>query len=222
MGKTLSASALNGTKCALASPQARILEVARELFCRDGIHATGIDRILSDAGASKMTLYARFGSKTGLLRAVLLEEGEEWRNRFFAQIGTVGTDPATQLRAIIPALKAWFSGERFYGCAFMNAVAEHQKGEPWLRELAAAHHRKILAELDNLAERAGYAEPPLLARQLLLLIDGTIAALMVSGDPLVLDIASRNLDAILSTAQRAGPGNDVRGDTSERIGPTNK
>jgi len=204
MVKMLSASALNRPESESPSPQARILEVARELFCRDGIHATGIDRILTEAGASKMTLYTRYGSKTGLLRAVLLEEGEEWREHFFAQLGTVGADPAAQLRAIIPALKTWFSGERFYGCAFMNAVAEHQKEEPWLRELAAAHHREILAKLDNLAGRAGYAEPPLLARQLLLLIDGTIAALMVSGDPVVLDIASRNLDAILSTAQRTG------------------
>lgn len=84
MGKMLSASALSGPEAELASLQARILEVARELFCRDGIHATGIDRILSEAGASKMTLYTRYGSKTGLLRAVLLQEGEEWRERFFA------------------------------------------------------------------------------------------------------------------------------------------
>jgi AcrR family transcriptional regulator len=204
MGKTLSVSALNGPESEAPSPQARILEVARELFCRDGVHATGIDRILTEAGASKMTLYTRYGSKTGLLRAVLLEEGEEWRERFFSQLGTIGADPATQLRAIIPALKTWFSGERFYGCAFMNAVAEHQKEEPWLRELAAAHHREILAKLGNLAGRAGYAETQLLARQLLLLIDGTIAALMVSGDPTVLDIATRNLDAVLSTAERTG------------------
>jgi AcrR family transcriptional regulator len=196
-------STLKGRTSEAVSPQARILEVARELFCRDGVHATGIDRILSEAGASKMTLYTRYGSKTGLLRAVLLEEGKEWREHFFAQLSAAGADPAAQLRAIIPAINAWFSSTRFYGCPFMNTVAEHQKEEPWLRELAAAHHREILAKLANLAENAFYAEPPLLARQLLLLIDGTIAALMVSGDPLVLDIALRNLDAILSTARRS-------------------
>jgi hypothetical protein len=38
----------------------------------------------------------------------------------------------------------------------------------------------------------------LLARQLLLLVDGTVAALMVSGDPAVLKIAERNLSAVLS------------------------
>ena len=182
------------------SPQARILDVARELFCRDGIHATGIDRILAEAGASKMTLYTRFGSKEALLRAVLQQEGADWRDKFFASIEAAGHDPDVKLRAIIPALGIWFSGGRFYGCAFMNAVAEHPKDEAWLRALAAEHHRQILDHLGGLAAAAGYRERHVLARQILLLIDGAIAALMVSGDATVLDIARRNLDAILVAA----------------------
>jgi putative ABC transport system permease protein len=35
-------------------------------------------------------------------------------------------------------------------------------------------------------------------RQLLLLVDGTVAALMVTGDATVLTVARRNLDAILA------------------------
>lgn len=179
----------------------RILEVARELFCRDGIHATGIDRILAEAGASKMTLYARYGSKEALLRAVLTEEGADWRQRFFARLDEAGADPEARLRAIVPALAAWFAGGRFYGCAFMNAVSEHRKDEAWLRAMAAGHHKEILGRFTALGAQAGFAEPAILARQLLLLIDGTIAALMVSGDATVLDIAQRNLDAILAAAQ---------------------
>ncbi len=200
MGKNAMNLATKQAETSATSPQARILDVARKLFCRDGIHATGIDRILSEAGASKMTLYARFGSKEALLRAVLQEEGADWRNRLFAAIEAAGADPAVQLRAIIPALGAWFSSGRFYGCAFMNAVAEHPKDEPWLRTLAAEHHRQILGYLGGLAAAAGHREPQVLARQILLLIDGAIAALMVSGDATVLDIASRNLDAVLAAA----------------------
>lgn len=81
----------------------------------------------------------------------------------------------------------------------MNAVSEHRKNARWLRDMAADHHREVLAQLARLAADAGYAQAPILARQLLLLIDGTIAALMVSGDPDVLDIATRNLHAILTT-----------------------
>jgi AcrR family transcriptional regulator len=202
MSKSKPAVLLKSADGPVASPQTRILDVARELFCRDGIHATGIDRILAEAGASKMTLYARYGSKDALLRAVLTEEGDDWRQRFFARLDQAGPEPIAQLRAIIPALGDWFSGGKFYGCAFMNAVSEHRKDEVWLREMAAAHHRAILARFTDLGAAAGFAEPAMLARQLLLLIDGAIAALMVSGDATVLDIARRNLEAIVTAALR--------------------
>jgi len=177
------------------APHQRIIEVAREMFCRDGIHATGIDRILAAAGASKMTLYARFGSKEALLREVLVQEGAEWRAAFFAAVDAPGEgEPLTR---IVAALTVLFNRKPFTGCAFMNAIGEHTKGETWLRDLAAEHHRHILAFLGAHATAAGYPEPSILARQLLLIIDGTLAALMVNGDPAVLTIAQRNLEAVL-------------------------
>jgi hypothetical protein len=66
--------------------------------------------------------------------------------------------------------------------------------------LAAEHHRQILGYLGGLAAAAGCREPHVLARQILLLINGITAALMVGGDVTVLDIAARNLDAILGAA----------------------
>ncbi len=183
------------------APHERILLVARELFCRNGIHATGIDRILSEAGASKMTLYSRFGSKEALLREVLSREGVAQRAAIYAAIEAAGPDPERSLRAVITGLRGLFDGDSFYGCAFMNAAAEHTKGagaEPWLREVAKAHQDELLARLESLATAAGYVEPKLMARQVLLVMDGAIAALMVSGDPEVLAISERNLHAILA------------------------
>ncbi len=185
-----------------APPHERILVAARDLFCRNGIHATGIDRILQEASASKMTLYSRFGSKEALLREVLALEGAEWRAAFFGAVEAAGPDPAERLHAVIPALRTWFTGERFYGCAFMNAAAEHAKGRdagtPWLREMTQEHHGAILAFLAGLAEAAGYPEPGIMARQVLLVMDGAIAAMMVGGDPAVLDISARTLRAVLA------------------------
>jgi AcrR family transcriptional regulator len=183
------------------APHDRILEVARELFCRDGIHATGIDRILSEASASKMTLYSRFGSKEALLREVLAREGEAQRTTIFAAMDQAGSDPRAQLLSVVAAMRSWFESDRFYGCAFMNAAAEHTKGsgaDPWLRDLTRIHHAAILARLEPLAAAAGYPDPAIMARQVLLVMDGAIAALMVSGDAAVLTIAERNLQAILA------------------------
>ena len=161
-----------------ASPHERIVAVARDMFCRDGIHATEVDRSLATAGASKLTLYGHFGPKDALLHEVLRREGLARRDSFFSALLATSDDPATRLRGVVSALAHWFDGERFHGCTFMNAVAEHTKGDSRLRALAADHHREILDFLAGQAEAAGYAEPRLLARPILLLLDGTIAALM--------------------------------------------
>ena len=187
-----------------SAPHLRLVGVAREMFCRDGIHATGIDRILSTAGVSKMTLYTRFGSKEALVREVLHQEGAEWRADFFAAVLASSTDPKQQLRGVMAALAPWFEGERFYGCAFMNAVAEHAKGERWLRELAADHQSQVIGFLTERATEAGYDEPAVLARQIMLVIDGAIVAFMVSGDPMVLNITALNLNAVLAQAPTMG------------------
>ncbi len=185
-----------------AAAHRRIVNAARDLFCRYGIHATGIDRIISTAGASKMALYSHFGSKEALIREVLDQEGAEWRAAFFAAVTAGGDTPMARLRAVVPALGQWFEDGRFYGCAFMNAIAEHDKEEGWLREIAAAHHKTVLAFLAKMAEEAGFREPVLLSKQVLLLIDGATAALMVTSDEGVLSIAERNLVAVLNAAPR--------------------
>ena len=181
-----------------AAPHERILAVARELFCRDGIHATGIDRILALAGASKMTLYSRFGSKEALVRLVLHQEGEAWRGRFFAALDAAAPTPAGRLGQAVAVLGPWFRETGFTGCAFINAAAEHTKGEPWIREIATGHHRLVLARLAEEARGAGASGPELLARQILLILDGAMAAMMVAGDTAVLDASGHTLQAVLA------------------------
>ena len=144
-----------------------------------------------------MTLYGNFRSKEALVREVLRVEGEDWRQVFFSVIGPPdGT--AEPLGRTIDAIDAIFSQGPFHGCAFMNAIAEHTKGEAWLRQMAADHHAQILTFLEHHAAAAQYPQPALMARQLLLLIDGTMVALMVTGEPTVLTVARRNLQAILT------------------------
>ena len=62
-------------------PSARrdqLLDTALALFCRDGFHGTGVDRILAESGVAKATLYKHFRSKDELILA--------------AQRGDVGAD----------------------------------------------------------------------------------------------------------------------------------
>lgn len=171
------------------SARGRLLNAATHLFCKNGINATGIDAIIDEAGTAKTTLYKLFGSKTNLVHAVLESEGRQWREWFIGAIEAGGGDPQTKLSRIFPALKSWFAEERFYGCPFINAVAEHDKDAKQFRNIALKHKKVVLAHIEKLAAEMGATEPAVLAHQLALLIDGAIVAAMVSGDPAVADTA---------------------------------
>lgn len=171
------------------SARGRLLNAATHLFCKNGINATGIDAIISEAGTAKTTLYKLFGSKTALVTAVLESEGKQWREWFIGAIEAGGGDAETKLARIFPALKSWFGEERFYGCPFINAVAEHDKDAKQFRNIALKHKKVVLAHIERLAAEMGATEPAVLAHQLALLIDGAIVAAMVSGDPGVADTA---------------------------------
>lgn len=51
--------------------QATVLDCAVTLFARDGYEGTSIDRIVTETGLHRGSLYTTFGSKRGLFRAAL-------------------------------------------------------------------------------------------------------------------------------------------------------
>jgi AcrR family transcriptional regulator len=187
------------------SARGRLLHAATHLFCKNGINATGIDAIIDEAGTAKTTLYKLFGSKTNLVHAVLESEGKAWREWFIGAIEAGGGDPQTKLARIFPALKSWFADERFYGCPFINAVAEHDKDAKQFRAIALRHKKVVLAHIEKLAGEMGATEPRMLAHQLALLIDGAIVAAMVSRDPDVADTAALAAGSLFGPSKAKKP-----------------
>src|SRR3954464_7094003 len=185
------------------SARGRLLSAATNLFCKNGINATGIDAIIDEAGTAKTTLYKLFGSKTNLVHAVLESEGRQWREWFIGAIEAGGGDARTRLARIFPALKIWFGEERFYGCPFINAVGEHDKDQKQFRAIAMKHKKVVLAHIEKLAREMGAIEPESFAHQLAPLIDGAIVAAMVSRNPEVADTAGIAASALFEPAKKA-------------------
>lgn len=180
------------------SPETRLLDTARRLFCREGINATGITRIIQEAGVARKTLYNHYGSKENLLRAVIKIEADMWFEWFDHDIPQTSADPNEQILTIFKLLKEWFSSNNFYGCIFINAVAEHDKIDSWVRDVALEHREKINSRIRNLTSNVGCTDPVVTAEKIGLLIDGAIVNAMITRDPELADLAKSIAKDILS------------------------
>jgi AcrR family transcriptional regulator len=182
----------------LASPRDRLIDAATTLFCRYGVNSVGVDAIVEAAGTAKTTLYKVFGSKDGLVEAVLEREGRLWRDWFISEIDGPGGGAAERLARIGPTLRKWFSRHDYYGCPFINAVGESDKADDRMRTLALAHKKIVLARLAELSAEAGCHDANEIAHTLGLIIDGAIVAALVTRNAAVADTAGRACATIVS------------------------
>ncbi len=178
-------------------PRQRLLDAATRLFCRYGINATGIDLVVSEARTAKTTLYNAFGSKEGLVEAVLEQEGRRWRDWFFSALDRPDLPPRARLQLIFPVLKEWFGQDEFFGCAFINAVGEHDKNEERLRGITLRHKSLVLRRIEEVAAEADCPHPAALAHQLGIIMDGAIVAAMVTRDRGIADAAGIAASALI-------------------------
>jgi len=64
----------------------RILEAASKVFRRDGYHASGVDKVMEEAGLTAGGFYAHFNSKQALLAEALEHAGAEIAKRHEAEL----------------------------------------------------------------------------------------------------------------------------------------
>lgn len=154
------------------SARERILVTAHDLFYRDGIRATGVDRIIAQSGVAKLTFYRHFAAKDDLVRAFLDYRHERWMAWFVDALGRHGARPGGGLAPLADALAEWFADPAFRGCAFINAVTEVGDSVAGVAQVAARHKQDmvdvIAALLPHGAHQAATAQAAALA------VDGAI------------------------------------------------
>ncbi|MBE0368384.1 TetR/AcrR family transcriptional regulator [Pseudoalteromonas aurantia] len=121
-----------------------ILDVAEDLFNRNGYNSVGVDLIRDEAKVSKTTIYRRFGDKVGLVEAVLTRRHDRFQASLEEAVCSVKSSE-DKVFAILDWHFEWFSLPHFEGCMFMHALAEFKKVDQSISGIALDHKRWLLA-----------------------------------------------------------------------------
>lgn len=168
------------------SARERILHTAHELFYRHGIAATGIDRIIEQAGVTKVTLYRHFASKNELIVAYLAERHVLWITAFQRALQrhldrrTAGAEIQVP-ETLVAALSEWFADEDFHGCAFINSAIEAHRRIPGVDDLARQHKQEMTQAITALLPPT--PERDTRAQAIAMAIDGAIVRAQMDGSP---------------------------------------
>ncbi|MES2413659.1 MAG: TetR/AcrR family transcriptional regulator [Pseudomonadota bacterium] len=145
----------------------RILLTAHDLFYRDGIRASGIDRIIAESGVAKLTFYRHFSSKDELVKAFLQYRHERWMAWFVDALGRHGASDGGGLLPLVGTMDEWFENPGFRGCAFINVVAE-LGGDAEIARIAHKHKTDMLRVIEALVDDKSIASAAAMA------VDGAI------------------------------------------------
>lgn len=167
-----------------AETRRRILESGYTLLYCKGFNRVGVDEIARAAHVTKRTLYYHFRSKDELFASVLQRQHEfalaQVRN--WAEKLSGGAEEV--LDSLFNDLAKWAATPRYSGAGFTRVAMElaDLPGHP-ARAVARRHKAAIERLLSDVLAKAGVESPPERAREVALLMEGTMALMLVHGDP---------------------------------------
>lgn len=164
------------TTMSAPSVRERILGAAVRRFYAEGVRSVSADRIIADAGISKVTFYRHFRTKDDLVVAYLEHAQAAEREQLAAARAAHPGDPAGVLRWYAESLGDASCSPEFRGCAFINAAAEYPDRTHPVRVVVDTRREWLTGQAVELLEEMGVADAPARAEQLMMLRDGAMVA----------------------------------------------
>jgi AcrR family transcriptional regulator len=148
----------------------RLLRTASGLFYAKGIHAVGIDEILSRAQVTRATFYRHFPSKDDLIVQYIRTADQGIRDAVAAATDNP-TSADSSVRALADFVASQIKTPGFRGCAFLNAAAEYPDLENPIHQAILAHRSWFYETVRNAFSRVTDS-PQLAAMHFVMLRDG--------------------------------------------------
>jgi AcrR family transcriptional regulator len=182
----------------------RILIAASKLFYSEGIRAVSVDAVAAKAGLTKRTLYYHFRSKDDLVAAYLTARDQPNMVLFRRWFDEARGPLSAKVQAIFRQLAHNAGHPKWKGCGFLRTSVElaNLPGHPAIK-IGAAHKKKFESWLREEFEQADIGSATLLARQILLLLDGSFAVVQLHRDPSYMDTAGEAARSLVEVAMKS-------------------
>jgi AcrR family transcriptional regulator len=179
----------------------RIIQAANSLFYSEGIRRVSVDEVAARAGLTKRTLYYHFKSKDDLVAAYLAARDQPNLALFRRWFAEADGDLPVQVEAIFRNLARSARHPKWKGCGFLRTSAElaNLPGHPAIK-IGAAHKKKFEDWLRVTFEAGGITDALRLARQVLLLLDGSFAVVLLHRDASYMETAGDAARALIEAA----------------------
>ncbi|RVC62949.1 TetR/AcrR family transcriptional regulator [Mesorhizobium sp.] len=185
-----------------AHPKAadKILDVARDLFYREGIRAIGVDEIVKRAGVTKPSLYRSFPSKDELAASYLRKYDLEFWERFDEAVDAHPGDPRAQIVAFLTRVGKRTQKPDYRGCGMTNAAVEYPDHSHPARIVSEANKQELRRRLRAMASAMGAVDADTLGDGLLLLIEGAYISGQLFGRGGPAASVARNADLLIEAS----------------------
>lgn len=159
----------------------RIMQAASGLFYARGIHAVGVDAIVSEAGTNKMSFYRSFASKDELVAEYLRTEEREGWHCWDETVAEHAGNPRAQVEALFDVLVTSTYPKGARGCPLANAAVEITEPDHPGRPIIEQYKAEMRRRFRQLAHEMGCREADSLGDALLLLWEGSYLTRLTLG-----------------------------------------
>ncbi len=179
----------------------RILSAAFRLFYKQGYSRVSVDAIADLADVTKRTVYYHFKSKDEIVTAVMEVQHLHLLAQYQTWLEPNSNTPREIVIGLFSKLKDWADGSDWLGSGFSRVSAElaDMRGHP--ARLAASRHKKAVEIwLADRFKAAGVTDADLLAREIMLLIEGSMGLALIHGETAYIDAAMHAAERRLTEA----------------------
>lgn len=161
----------------------RILDAAYRRFYQRGFARVSMDCISEASGVTKRSVYYHFESKDELVAAVLQRQQAQALALFERWGAKPASSPAEFLANVFAEMKRWAKAPGWRGSGYTRLTMElaDLPGHP-ARKAARRHKRAVKDFLQVKLSGLGASDPELLAREVMLLIEGCLSLMLIHGD----------------------------------------